>query len=118
MDDINSLEPITNAKLAMGTLHDETMTRSRKHREIVKSVTGVSTQDPSIFLMELAREARNQDQELAFKCASEVLKNQTKVQELIAKQEDKGEDPLVNINVTNGSNNTGPSFDLDDVSYE
>ena len=117
MDDVTPLEPITNAKLELGLLNDETMTRTKRHREIVKSVTGVDTTDPSIFLMELAREAKAVDHELAFKCATEVLKNQTKVQEILAKQEEKSDDTLVNINV-GSTQSSGPSFDLKDMSYE
>lgn len=111
----NEIQPINQSTLALNTLSDDTLTIAQRHKAIIKDVTGVSPEDPSKFLMELAREAKESDQELAYKCATEVLKNQTKVAEVYAKAEQQDQQAAVNINMNTGNANSAPTFELDDM---
>ena len=115
------IKPITNSTLALSKLNDDSMTVAQRHKEIIKEVTGVGSDEASIFLMELARDSKaNNEDELAFKCASEVMKNQTRVSEAYAKAGQQENQSSVNINMNNSSStqSTGPTFDLEDVTYE
>lgn len=114
--DSQPIKPINEQTLALSTLNDQTLSLAMRHKEVVKQVTGVATDDPSKFLMKLANEAKDIDQELAYKCATEVLKNQTKMQENLIKMQEKGESQAsVNINMNAPVKDTGPTFDLEDM---
>mgnify|MGYP003642011337 FL=1 len=113
-DPQTEIEPITNSTLALATLHDDTLSKAQRHKLIIKEATGVALEDPSMFLMELANEAKTEDRELAFKCASEVMKNQTKTLEMLTK-EDTGQQASVNINMNSNNDSMSGSFDLDDM---
>ena len=111
------MEEISKEKLALARLTDDTITKHQRHIAVMKDVTGGDLQDDLESLQKIANLAMGDNElDLAHKCISKKVDAKLKIFDALNKQEDPK--VSVNVNTHNGEHSTGPTFDLEDVSYE
>ena len=111
------MEEISKEKLALARLTDDTITKHQRHIAVMKDVTGGDLQDDLESLQKIANLAMDDNElDLAHKCISKKVDAKLKIFDALNKQEDPK--VSVNVNTHNVDQSTGPTFDLEDVSYE
>ena len=111
------MEELSKEKLALARLADDTITKHQRHIAVMKDVTGGDLQDDLESLQKIANLAMDdRELDLAQKCISKKVDAKLKIFDALNKQDD----PKVEVNVNTATNNkpSGPTFDLEDVTYE
>ncbi len=113
------MEEISKEKLALARLTDDTVTKHQRHIAVMRDVTGGDLQDDLNSLQAIANLAiteEHMDLDLAQKCISKKVDAKLKIFDALNKQDDPK--VSVNVNTHNVDQPSGPTFDLEDVSYE
>ena len=111
------MEELSKEKLALARLTDDTITKHQRHIAVMKEVTGGDLQDDLSSLQKIADLAmEDRELELASKCISKKVDAKLKIFEALNRQDDAK--VAVNVNTAPSTQSAGPTFDLEDVSYE
>ena len=111
------MDEISKEKLAIARLTDNTITKHQRHIAVMREVTGGDLKDDLESLQKIANLAmEDRELDLAHKCISKKIDAKLKIYDSDNKQEDAK--VSVNVNTVPSMQPSGPTFDLDDVTYE